>query len=98
MVKGCYGIWVIVCVYCVVFPVLYGECVEFGTIKCGLRSMGCFGSGVLGHSRGEYVVWSVGVERVVLWVCSIKERVKKNDEEVVRVAGYRGHFQEIINI
>lgn len=47
-----------------------------------------FASGVLGYSRGECIVWSVGVERVVLWVCCIKERVKKNDEEVVRVAGY----------
>lgn len=45
MEKGCYGIWVIVCVYCIVFLVLYEECVEFETIKCGLRSMGfCVGS------------------------------------------------------
>lgn len=98
MEKGCYGIWVIVCVYCIVFLVLYEECVEFETIKCGLRSMGfCVGSFGL-FSRRVYIVWSVGVERVVLWVCCIKERVKKNDEEVVRVAGYRGHFLEIINI
>lgn len=53
----------------------------------GVRSLGC--------SRAECVVRSVGVERVVLWVWSFKERVRKNDEEVVRVAGYRS---QIINV
>lgn len=47
-VKGCYGSWVM-CVGCVVFPELCGECVELGSIKCGafkygvfrVRSLGC---------------------------------------------------------
>lgn len=59
-VKGCYGSWIMY-VDCVVFPVLYGECVELGSIKCG----GFKVWGVLGQEFGlfheEGVVWSVGV-------------------------------------
>lgn len=65
-VKGCYSIWVITSVDWVVFPVLYGEYVEFGSIgsiKCGAFKYGVFGVRSFGlfHEKSVfYGVWSRG--------------------------------------